>query len=108
MYWNLFDIFSVLTFSLLIMSCVGHTGILIYNSFIANPYPFVEIQRDTKLPSVALAEFQTLLCRKMIAVKLLQEIQSIKENIKLKKSEKEEQQGLAQHKLLREVLWLLT
>ena len=65
----------------------------------------IEILRDIKLPSVALDEFQTPLCRKMGAVKLLQEIQSTKENLKFKKSEQDrQQQGLSHHKLLREVL----
>lgn len=41
----------------------------------------------------------------MGAVKLLQEIQSTKENLKFKKSEQDrQQQGLSHHKLLREVL----
>ena len=66
---------------------------------------YIEIQRDIKLPSLSLEEFQTLplACRKMEALKLLEDILSMKENIKLKKSEKDQQLGLTQHKLLRMV-----
>ena len=74
--------------------------------FIKLIYEIFFQKKDFKPTSVALDHFQTLpqVCRKMEAVKLLQEIQSVRENLKLKKSEKDKQQGLAQHRLLRQAL----